>query len=205
MYRIVGLIIGYLFGCVQIAYIMGKINKNIDIREYGSGNSGTTNAIRVMGWKIGALTFLGDILKAVIAVVIVQLIFDNPLAGFYTGVGVILGHDWPIYLKFRGGKGIASTIGLMLILDYRIGIIMAVIILITLIITRYVSLGAILIVISIPVQLVIFGYMKKTNGIEYILMGIILMLFALIRHKDNIKRLLAGTESKLGHKKDAIT
>lgn len=201
MFRILCLLIGYLLGCFQTAFIIGKFRKNIDIRQYGSGNSGTTNAIRVMGWKFGALTFLGDISKAVIAVLLTSYLWHNPLAGFYAGIGTIIGHNWPIFLKFKGGKGIASTIGVVLAVDYRIGLYMIAVLAITILISKYVSLGSVLMVITIPIQMYIFHKAET----EFIILGLILMAFALFRHKSNIKRLLSGTENKLGHKKDIIT
>lgn len=200
MFRIVSLLIGYVFGCFQTAFILGKLRQNIDIREYGSGNSGTTNAIRVMGWKFGVLTFVLDNIKAVFAVILVGQLFNSPLAGFFAGLGVILGHNWPIFLKFRGGKGIASTIGVMLAFDYRIGLINIAIMLVTVLLTKYVSLGSILLVVSIPILIVIL----QPFSIEYLLIGLTIMILALYRHKANIKRLLSGTENKIGHKKDIV-
>lgn len=201
MFRVVCLLMGYLLGCFQTAFIVGKFNKNIDIRQYGSGNSGTTNAIRVLGWKLGAVTFFGDIAKAVIAVVIAWLLFDDPLAGFYAGFGAIIGHNWPVFLKFKGGKGIASTIGVLLAVDFRIGLILMAILALTILLTKYVSLGSILMVVAIPILMLIF----HRESWEFIFLGLLLMTSALYRHKANIKRLLSRTENKLGHKKDIVT
>lgn len=199
MYRVVGLIIGYLFGCIQTAFIIGKLKGKIDIRQYGSGSSGTTNAIRVMGWKWGILTFLGDVAKAVIAVLVSWLIFDDILAGFYGGIGAILGHNFPVFLKFKGGKGIASTLGVLLIVDYRIGLIAGTILAIGIFTTKFVSVGSILMSLSIPIQMIIFH-----PNWEYIILGSLITASALILHRDNIKRLLTGTENKIGHKKNII-
>ena len=200
MFRLISICIGYLLGCFQTAFIIGKLKQNIDIREYGSGNSGTTNAIRVLGWKLGALTFIVDILKAVLAVILSSNLLNDPLAGFYAGVGVILGHNWPVFLKFKGGKGIASTIGVMLAVDYRIGLIMIAVLAIVLVISKYVSLGSILMVIAIPIFLTVWYPEQK----EWIIIGIFLMLLALFQHKTNISRLLTGTENKIGHKKNLV-
>lgn len=197
MFRVACLLIGYLLGCFQTAFIVGKFKKNIDIRQYGSGNSGTTNAIRVLGWKLGALTFFGDIAKAVIAVVIARVLFDDPLAGFYAGFGAIIGHNWPVFLKFKGGKGIASTIGVLLAVDLRIGLILMGILAITIALTKYVSLGSILMVVAIPILMLIF----HRDNWEFILLGLLIMISGLYRHHANIKRLLSRTENKLGHKK----
>lgn len=124
------LFIGYIFGCFQTGYIYGKCH-GIDIRQYGSGNAGTTNTLRVLGKKAGYITYLGDALKAIIAIVLVEhLVYGRflvPSMSFqlllaYTGLGVAFGHNYPFYLKFKGGKGIAVTSGVMLALDLRIGL-----------------------------------------------------------------------------------
>jgi glycerol-3-phosphate acyltransferase PlsY len=198
VYRLISIVIGYFFGCFQSAFIIGKIREHIDIREYGSGNSGTTNAIRVMGWRLGLLTFLGDFIKAIVAVLIVTYLYDSSIAGLYAGLGVIIGHNWPVFLKFKGGKGIASTVGMLYGVDYRIGISVMLIMIIVVGITRFVSLGSILMAISIPILMYVF-----VGRIEYVIVGGVLAIFALYRHKSNIKRLLAGNENKLGHKKSA--
>ena len=126
--RIASLLIGYLFGICQTAYIVGKMN-GIDIREHGSGNAGTTNTLRVLGKKAGAIVFAGDFLKCFIVIHLVKIIFKNsaaeilPLIGLYAAAGCILGHNFPVQLNFRGGKGIACTAGLLAAFDVRIGII----------------------------------------------------------------------------------
>ena len=118
MVRIICIIIGYCFGLIQTAYIYGKVN-GIDIRTVGSGNAGTTNALRVLGKKAGLIVFLGDVAKTVAAVIVVRLIFGSSYADsiymlmLYTVAGVILGHNYPFYLNFKGGKGIAATAGLL--------------------------------------------------------------------------------------------
>lgn len=197
LFRAICLVFGYLLGCFQTAYIVGRTKQNIDIRNFGSGNSGTTNAIRVLGWKLGVVTFIGDILKAVIAVVVANLLFGDPIYGFYAGFGAIIGHNWPVFLKFKGGKGIASTIGLMLTVDWRIGLIMILILAVTILITRYVSLGSILMVLAIPITSLIF----HGGDWEFFAIGLLLMVSAIYRHLANIGRLLKGTENKLGQQK----
>jgi glycerol-3-phosphate acyltransferase PlsY len=197
MFRIGCIIIGYLIGCFQTAYLVGKLGRHIDIREFGSGNAGTTNVIRVMGWKAGIITFIGDFFKAVIAVRLCMAIWSDSsaIAGLYAGSAVIIGHNWPVFLNFKGGKGIASTIGVLLALDFRIGLIAAGVLAITIFISRYVSLGSIVMAISIPVLFIIFS-----PHYENILLGVFLMSSALYRHRSNIKRLLSGAESKLGQR-----
>lgn len=201
MYRLICLVIGYAFGCIQFAYILGKVANNIDIRQYGSGNAGTTNVIRVMGWKAGVFTFVGDFLKAFIAVLLCKYLFgeNGYLVGLYAGVGVIMGHNWPFYMHFKGGKGIAATIGSIMAIDPFIGLITAGIMAIVLLLTRYVSLGALLMTASIPVLLGIM-YRGHVNFLEIIALGCTITVFAFIRHRANIKRLLTGKESKLGQR-----
>lgn len=200
MYKLLCIIIGYFIGCIQSAYLVGRFMGHIDIREHGSGNAGSTNVLRVMGKKAGAITFIVDVLKTVLAVVICRLIFktdDKIMITMYAGLGVIIGHMWPVFLKFRGGKGVASAIGLSIaILDWRIIVISFGIGIISMIVSRYVSASSILFSISLPILLTIFNY-----PMEDIVIATILMLLIVYKHIPNIQRLLKGTESKLGSKK----
>ena len=154
MFRLICLVLGYFIGCIQSAYIVGKIWHK-DIRKYGSGNLGSTNALRVLGKKAAAITFTCDILKAVLAFVIAYHIFGRSIvAGVYASAGAVLGHDFPFYLSFKGGKGIAATIGLIMCLSvtvspwiaafsYGLGII-------GVLIKGYVSMGSLMFVITVP-------------------------------------------------------
>ena len=165
--RILCLAGGYLCGLLQTSYIYGRLN-GIDIREYGSGNAGTTNALRVLGKKAGLVVFLGDVFKAIIAAVIVRLvmkgIYPNETYMFiaYAGFGVVLGHNFPFYLKFKGGKGIAATAGVVLgFLDPVIILTCLVIFTVAVAITRYVSLGSILMVTTFATMYTIFSVSGK--------------------------------------------
>ena len=187
------LLAGYLAGCFQTAYIVGKLNRQIDIRQYGSGNAGTTNALRVMGLKLGLLTFAGDFLKAFLTVTIVLLLTKDSLSAIAAGFGVILGHDCPVFLNFRGGKGIASTIGLAFALDYRLGLLCLLIMIAVIAVSRYVSLASLLLCISLP-----FGFyfwQRPTSAEMGFAVGITLL--GIFQHRGNIKRLLAGSENKI--------
>lgn len=201
MFRLLCLVIGYALGCIQTAFILGKIFSNIDIRQYGSGNAGTTNVVRVLGWKAGVITFIGDLIKAILAVTLCRLIFpDNPLlAALYGGLGVILGHNWPFYLGFKGGKGIASTIGTMLAIHPYIGLTCIAIMVLVIVVTRFVSLGSLLLALAIPV---LIGLLHQGDQamLEGILIGLIFTVSAFVQHRANITRLLRGTESKLGQR-----
>lgn len=196
------LVLGYFFGCISTSYMVGKINK-IDIRHYGSGNAGTTNALRTLGLKAGAITFLGDALKAVAAVFIVRfLIFPNEEIGvilsLYTGIGVILGHNFPFWLQFKGGKGIAATGGVMLAIDWRLAAAAIVVFGLTVLFTRYVSLGSLLISLLFPIWLML----QYPGNIHIIILAWIYTIFAFIKHRSNIRRLINKTERKIGQRVD---
>ena len=209
MERLICIVIGYIFGLIQSGYLYGKAN-HMDIRQYGSGNAGSTNVLRVMGKKAGAIVFLWDFFKAVFAMAVCRLLFkenaDVDLLALYAGLGVTLGHNFPFYLKFKGGKGIACMAGIMTAMDLRITLTCFVIFSVTVFLTRYVSLGSILVSITFFAELVIFESMgsyrvSTPNRIQFYALGAILMCMAIWRHRSNIGRLLSGTENKLGAKK----
>ena len=209
MERLICVIIGYAFGLIQTGYIYGK-KQGVDIRKKGSGNAGTTNALRTMGWKAGLVTLLGDCFKCVVAVVIVHIIYGKshadmlPLLSMYAGMGAVLGHNYPFYLKFKGGKGIAATAGLILsTTNVWIVLICLVTFLLIVGVTRYVSLGSLTVVIIYLVSVIVYGQMGGfgiTNPVylyEMYAIAAFLMITAFYKHKENIKRLLSGTENKI--------
>lgn len=202
MGRLLIIVIGYLFGSIQTAIIIGRL-KGLDIRSHGSGNAGTTNALRVLGLKFALMVFVGDMLKAVVAILIGNLLFgaQTPylLVAAYGGLGAILGHNWPVYFQFKGGKGIAVSVATLLMIDYRIGLICALIFIGIVILTRYVSLGSIILTGSAPIIFTLL-HRSEPEFIELILLMMIIPLLAIYQHRANIKRLLTGTESKLGQK-----
>lgn len=189
-------LISYLIGCFPSAYFLGKMYKNIDIRNHGSGNSGSTNALRVMGTKFGILTLALDVIKGIVAVLIGRLILGDQGA-LISGVLVVLGHNFPIFLKFKGGKGVATSIGVLMILTWQTALTVVIIGVITIIITRYVSLGSILGGISAPITAVL---VMQTMDKPLFITVVILASLLIIRHKDNIKRLCKGEENKFGNK-----
>ena len=207
MVRVICLLIGYIFGLFQTAYCYGKAH-GIDIRQHGSGNSGTTNALRVLGTKAGLIVFAGDCLKCMAAVWLVRLLFGESyhniiyLLCLYTGAGAILGHNYPFYMNFKGGKGIAATAGMVLSFHPYFIITGVLLFFIPFFTTHYVSLGSLLVYAGLMIQLVIFGQMgffaEMTQGqlIEmYIVFGFLLVL-AYWKHRENIKRLIHGNERK---------
>ena len=212
MERIFCLLIGYVFGLFQTAYIYGRLH-GIDIRNYVSGNAGTTNTLRVFGTKAGLLVLLGDIMKCILAVVITGVIFGGShpdmvyLLKMYTAAGAIIGHNFPFYLKFKGGKGIAATAGLILSFHPYL-IPMGVILFFgAFFITHYVSLGSLLVYAGFLVELIILGQMGIFGMTQALLLELyviagLLTVMAYWKHRENIRRLVSGTERKtyLTHK-----
>ena len=208
MQRIIAVLIGYCFGLFQTSYIYGKI-KGIDIRKSGSGNAGTTNALRTMGAKAGLIVLTGDILKCIAAVVCVWLLFGRKateidyLLRVYTGFGCVLGHNYPFYMNFKGGKGVACTAGIILSLGQ---VPLIAVCLVTffgnLVITHYVSLSSLLIGAELLAGSILlgkigrFGTMSAASLIElYVVIGVITAEMY-IRHRGNIARLISGTERR---------
>ena len=209
MLRILLLIIGYFIGNIETGYIFGKIHK-MDIRNYGSGNAGATNTLRVLGAKAGLVVFLGDFCKSLIPCLVVRFIFrDNVSLSYiymlYIGLGVVLGHNFPFYLGFKGGKGVASTAGIILALDIRIAVVCLIVFIITVAITRYVSLGSIFVMIILIGMSHFFvkfsyGFGEGASPMEFRLLTAAVGLLSIFMHRANIKRLLGGTEDKIGKK-----
>lgn len=212
LYRGIALVIGYFCGIILIGYIYGK-SKNKDITQMGSGNAGTTNTFRTLGWKAGLITLLGDASKPMIAIFITWLLFHNSqpesvrLLELYAGLGSILGHNYPFYMKhFKGGKGIACTGGMMIAFcPVEVPIGLAVLIGVTAL-TKYVSLGSMLGLVSFFVQTVVFGELGILNvtesyKMEVYLVAAFIMVMGIARHHENIKRLINGNENKFSLKK----
>ncbi len=208
MERLICVTIGYVFGLLQTGYLYGKMH-NIDIRKQGSGNAGTTNALRTMGWKAGVVTLLGDAFKCVFAVLLVRMIYKEthgdmlPLLAMYAGMGAVLGHNYPCYMKFKGGKGIATTAGLLLSTTNAWMVVICLAVFVGIVAgTKYVSAGSLVVVVLYLGEVVYLGQ-TGAYGIAqnylYEMYGIaaFLMVSAFFKHRANIKRLLSGTENKL--------
>lgn len=206
MERIVCLIIGYLFGLLQTGYIIGRLN-GIDIRSVGSKNAGTTNTLRNLGAKAGAVTLVGDAFKCLFAVLLCRMIFKQSCAdhltliSLYAAFGAMLGHNFPFYLKFKGGKGIACTAGLVLSFGLIPTLIGIIVFFSTFFITHYVSLCSLVLYAVILVGTIIagqMGYLGLAGPMLYEAYVIVFIMFlmAYIRHGSNIQRLLSGTEKK---------
>lgn len=199
----------YLLGAIPFGYIVAKLWKKVDVRQHGSGNIGFTNVLRVTGKGPGFVVLVLDICKGLLPVLLFsQLTETVELGKFMTvpalcGLAAIVGHDWPVYLKFSGGKGISTTIGAFLALNWQVTLVGIVVWFLVVIITRYVSLGSILFVVSLPVTTLIFHLIPQLTVEDWIAISIssaIAAVIAIYRHKGNINRLLTGTERKIGQK-----
>ena len=207
--RIVSLGIGYVCGMFVSGFLLGKA-KHVDLRKQGSGNIGTTNTLRVLGVPYALITLLCDVLKAIVAGVIVWLIFHGRVADvnaqnllmLYGAAGAVLGHDFPVVMKFKGGKGVATTLGLLLTCFPKCFLIEAVVFIGLVAIFRYVSLGSIIAMLTFLAQVILFGViggLYESNP-YYLEMTIIvggLVALSIFLHRSNVKRLLSGTENKI--------
>ena len=201
-------IFAYLIGSINFSIILSKAISGKDIRESGSGNAGATNMLRTHGKKMGVITLLLDVLKGIVVILIARLVMrfvtGNNLAqnlDYIAGVAVVLGHNFPLYFGFKGGKGVATSLGVVLMLDWKVGLIIGIGAIAIMAVTRYVSLGSVLggiafIVIEI-IKMAIYGKFDLIVLVSTVILGGLLV----VRHKENIKRLLNGTENKLGAKK----
>lgn len=216
MERLICLAIGYVCGLLQTGYIVGELS-HVDIRKQGSGNAGTTNALRVLGWKAGLLTFAGDVLKCVIAFLVVFFLYRGsdmrPLLAMYAGAGVTLGHNFPFYMNFKGGKGIAVMAGLVVVNSFwhlpesllLIPVTLACF-LVPVVATRYISVGSLAAYTVFLIEMIAAGQMgwfdmSPERCTELYVVLALMTLLAWYRHRQNLSRLAAGKENKFGSKK----
>ncbi len=198
---IIIVLIAYLLGNISTSYIIAKRITGVDIRTQGSGNAGSTNVLRTLGKKAGALTFAGDVLKGIIAVLIAKLIADfaglsSETAGYLAVFGVVSGHNWPAFLGIRGGKGVATSLGSMIAVNPVMALTCFTVFLIIVAVTKYVSLGS---VVSISLAPILMLLARNSQGF---LATLFLAISVTITHRENIQRLLNKTERKLGEKKN---
>lgn len=192
MLDLVLVIFSYFIGNISFSYLLTKYQLKKDIREFGSGNAGTTNVLRVLGKKAAVIVLVGDVLKGVVAVAIGSLFGSKELVAILCGLAVILGHDWPILMSFKGGKGIATSIGAFLVLDTLAAVICVSIGLAIIAVKKYVSLGSIIGVAILP--LVVFLLARST---EELIVAFLVSLITVYKHRSNIGRLIKGNENKL--------
>ncbi len=213
---VISLCIGYFCGNFLSGFLMGK-RAHVDLRKEGSGNIGTTNALRILGPKAALVTLILDVLKSIIAVGIIHLIYGkNPdyagdlvyVLALFAAFGAVMGHDFPIYMRFQGGKGAATSLGLILACFPQTFPLIALVFFAAVIKTRYVSLGSMLAAFVFFIQVLLLGasghliFYQKHRFWAYLISGLVLV-FILIRHQSNIRRLLAGEENPISlHKKE---
>lgn len=190
-------IIAYLLGSVNTSIIVGKIKAGEDIRTHGSGNAGATNALRTYGKGAAALVLLGDAAKAIAAILISKLILNEETAVYAAGIGVVLGHNFPVFFGFHGGKGIVVSAVSILFADWRIGLLVIAVAILVMAIWKIVSLGS----MTGAVCAVIFGFILRGLDLNYIIFSVIISGLAIFMHRKNIARLISGTENKLSFSK----
>ncbi len=191
---IVFLIISYMVGSISFAYYICKIFYSINIRQYGSGNPGATNVLRVLGKKPALIVFTADLLKGLIMVSLGRFFGGERLA-LLSAIAVVIGHNWPVFLNFKGGKGIATSFGAIIGISPKVGLIILIIGITIIYVSRYVSLGSISAAVLLPVILIVLKY-----PLAHIVTGLVLGIIAVYRHRDNIGRLIAGRENKIGQR-----
>ncbi len=189
-------VIGYFLGGFPTAYIVGRAMGNIDIRKYGSKNPGATNMFRVLGAKAGVITFLGDGLKGALAALIGGWI-GLEIGAYICGSAAVIGHNWPVFFRFKGGKGIATSLGAIMVLQPLVGLGMLCVGIASIILTRYVSLASIGGSVAFPVIVLL----TRSENRPLVVFSLVLGVIALIRHYENIRRLLSGTENRLKFRK----
>lgn len=187
-------VVGYLLGSLNTSLLVGKMY-GVDVRQHGSGNAGATNTLRTLGKKAAILVGIGDVLKGVVACIVGNFVLgDTGL--MLGGLMAVIGHNWPIYFGFKGGKGIFTSFAVVFMMDWKIGLMLTGVFLVVFLFTHYVSLSSIVVFILFPLFAFVLGRTLETVGFATVL-GIL----AVYRHRANIQRLLNGTESKIGSKK----
>ncbi len=197
-YNLIILVVAYLLGSINTSIIVSKILIGDDIRNHGSGNAGATNTLRTVGKKGAILVVLGDVLKAIIAIILAKFIArDSSSATYIAGIGAVLGHNFPLYFKFKGGKGIIVSTVAILFADPALGLITAIVAILIMAVSKYVSLGS----ISGAVLFVVLAILFRNNNPDFVVFATMLALLAIYMHRSNIVRLLAGQENKLNFSK----
>lgn len=199
LHFLLGFVLGHVCGSVPSGLWLVQAFHGIDIRNYGSKNIGTTNVFRTVGPKTAVLVLIADTFKGILAVGIMSYFFHNPLLDVVTALGALLGHNYSLFLGFKGGKGVATALGLLIFMMPKVAVASFGIWLVCVLLTRYVSLGSIMAAIFTPPLAWYLGYPSA-----YVIFSVVAAFFVVLRHKENIHRLLTGTESKIkpGNAKD---
>lgn len=187
-------VVGYLLGSANTSLIVGKFY-GVDIRKHGSGNAGATNALRTLGKSAAVFVGIGDVLKGVIAC-LAGLYLAGDTGLMLGGLAAIIGHNWPVYFGFKGGKGIFTSFSVVLMMDWKLGLMLVGVFIVIVALTRYISLGSMTAAALFPVTGFVFG-----RSAEFIIFAAVIAVLAIARHHANIRRILNGTESKFGSKK----
>lgn len=194
---IISCVVGYLLGSANSSLIIGKFY-GTDVRKHGSGNAGATNTLRTLGKTAALFVTLGDILKGIIACLIGSVIYGKE-GLIVAGIAAIIGHNWPLYFKFKGGKGVLTTFAVVIMMDWQVAIALLCVFIIIVVLTRYISLGSVLGAMLFPIG----AYIRDGDNGVYVVSAVILAVLVVIRHRSNIARIFRGTESKFGAKKSA--
>ncbi|MEA1958069.1 MAG: glycerol-3-phosphate 1-O-acyltransferase PlsY [Chloroflexota bacterium] len=203
--QFIGVIVtGYLLGAIPCGVVLGKLTRGIDVRDYGSGSMGMTNVMRTVGVKAGLIVLLSDILKGAAAVALAWPIFHSApemlewghMAG---GAAAVVGHSWPVYIGFRGGRSVSTAFGALMVISWQVGLIVLAVVLLEVAIFRYISLGSILGGVTAVIAMIAFAVYGQ-EPYAYMAYTLVVVPILIFRHRGNIKRLLAGTEPKIGQR-----
>lgn len=199
---IVVILLGYLIGSIPFGVIVGRLTRGIDVRDYGSGSMGMTNVIRTVGAKAGALVFLADMAKGAAAVALAWLLFTSDMVAWGQvagGAAAVIGHSWPVYIGFRGGRGVTTGFGALLVISWPVGLISFAVFLAVVGLLRYMSLGSMLAGLAMLLSMIPF-VVFDLEPFAYLVFGLVVVPVIIFRHRGNIQRLLAGKEPKIGQK-----
>lgn len=199
-------IIAYLIGSINFSVIISKKMAGFDVRDKGSGNAGSTNVLRTVGKKAALITLVCDILKGIVCILLAKLVgniwkeLDTSILVQLAGIFVILGHTFPVFFKFKGGKGVATSLGVLLTTNWQIGLICLVFALVLMALTQMVSVGSIAAAILYPVLTLFITQNYIADGKSYIISSVIIAVLVVFNHRSNVKRILSGTENKISFK-----
>lgn len=185
----------FLLGSIPFGLIVGKLWGSVDVRRHGSGNIGTSNVLRTVGRGAGALVLILDVIKGTVPVMAAMSLGFSDWVIAATAFAAVAGHMWSVFLNFKGGKGVATTLGVLIAVDYRLALALVVLWLVVVAATRYISLGSLVAAVGLPIMAWMMGL-----GVEYVTTGVLIGLSVMIRHRSNIERLRTGTEYRFGEK-----
>lgn len=192
------IVAGYLMGAIPVGLLVGRWKRGIDIRQYGSGSTGATNILRTLGWQASLMVFVGDLLKTMVPVVVAWFVIGSSLVASITGLAVVAGHCWPVYVQWRGGRGVTSSLAALLIIQPLVAVGSLLVAAIVMARSRFVSLGSLTgVAFGAIVMMVLIAVRSAPLGDLVFVIGSPLVVF--LRHRENILRLLAGTERKIDH------